>query len=54
MPRVFSGIQPTGQVHLGNYLGAIKQWVEMQGTADVLLSGELRFALALLLTVSSS
>ncbi|BCZ18942.1 Tryptophanyl-tRNA synthetase TrpS [Helicobacter sp. NHP19-012] len=28
--RVFSGIQPTGGVHLGNYLGAIKQWVKAQ------------------------
>ncbi|WRC13321.1 tryptophan--tRNA ligase [Helicobacter pylori] len=28
--RVFSGIQPTGQIHLGNYLGAIKHWIEMQ------------------------
>jgi tryptophanyl-tRNA synthetase len=28
--RVFSGIQPTGEVHLGNYLGAIKQWVAGQ------------------------
>ncbi|MGL2406371.1 tryptophan--tRNA ligase [Helicobacter pylori] len=28
--RVFSGIQPTGQIHLGNYLGAIKHWVKMQ------------------------
>ncbi|GAA8550464.1 tryptophan--tRNA ligase [Helicobacter pylori] len=28
--RVFSGIQPTGQIHLGNYLGAIKHWVEAQ------------------------
>jgi len=28
--RVFSGIQPTGEIHLGNYLGAIKQWVEHQ------------------------
>jgi tryptophanyl-tRNA synthetase len=27
VPRVFSGIQPTGEVHLGNYLGAIRQWV---------------------------
>ena len=31
--RVFSGIQPTGAMHIGNYLGAIKQWVAMQ-TAD--------------------
>ena len=28
--RVFSGIQPTGQLHIGNYLGAIKQWIELQ------------------------
>ncbi len=28
--RVVSGIQPTGNLHLGNYLGAIVQWVEMQ------------------------
>jgi len=28
--RIFSGIQPTGTIHIGNYLGAIKQWVELQ------------------------
>ena len=28
--RVVSGIQPTGQLHLGNYLGAIRNWVRMQ------------------------
>lgn len=28
--RIFSGIQPTGIIHLGNYLGAIKQWVDIQ------------------------
>jgi tryptophanyl-tRNA synthetase len=28
--RVFSGIRPTGELHIGNYLGAIKQWVELQ------------------------
>jgi tryptophanyl-tRNA synthetase len=28
--RVFSGIQPTGAIHIGNYLGAIRQWVELQ------------------------
>ena len=27
---VFSGVQPTGNLHLGNYLGAIKRFVEMQ------------------------
>ncbi len=30
-PRVFSGIKPSGGLTLGNYLGAIKRWVEMQG-----------------------
>ena len=30
--RVFSGVQPTGNLHLGNYLGAIKRFVEMQET----------------------
>ncbi len=33
-PLVFSGVQPTGNLHLGNYLGAIKRWVEMQATQD--------------------
>lgn len=28
--RIFSGIQPTGTIHIGNYLGAIKQWVDLQ------------------------
>lgn len=28
--RVFSGIQPTGEIHLGNYLGAVKNWVDSQ------------------------
>jgi tryptophanyl-tRNA synthetase len=30
MPRVFSGIQPTGEIHLGNYLGAVRHWVAAQ------------------------
>jgi len=30
MARIFSGIQPTGTIHIGNYLGALKQWVELQ------------------------
>lgn len=34
MKRVFSGAQPTGNLHLGNYLGAIKQWVESQNKFD--------------------
>ncbi|HEX8257547.1 MAG TPA: tryptophan--tRNA ligase [Allosphingosinicella sp.] len=32
--RVVSGIQPTGNLHLGNYLGAIQRWVKMQDEAD--------------------
>lgn len=30
MGRIFSGIQPSGDLHLGNYLGAVKNWVKMQ------------------------
>ena len=30
MRRIFSGIQPTGNLHLGNYLGAIQNWVKLQ------------------------
>jgi tryptophanyl-tRNA synthetase len=33
-PRVLSGIQPTGKLHLGNYLGALKNWVAMQDSFD--------------------
>ena len=34
--RVFSGVQPTGNIHLGNYLGALKQFVELQDEAECL------------------
>ena len=34
--RIFSGVQPTGNLHLGNYLGAIRNWVRMQADADCL------------------
>ncbi|HMH25094.1 MAG TPA: tryptophan--tRNA ligase [Gemmatimonadaceae bacterium] len=30
MARIFSGIQPSGSLHIGNYLGAVKNWVELQ------------------------
>ena len=33
-PRVFSGMQPTGDLHLGNYLGALVNWVRMQDTHE--------------------
>ncbi|MQT12965.1 tryptophan--tRNA ligase [Segnochrobactrum spirostomi] len=33
-PRVFSGVQPTGNLHLGNYLGALKRFVALQDTHD--------------------
>ncbi len=36
--RIFSGIQPTGQLHIGNYLGAIKQWVELQENQECIFS----------------
>jgi tryptophanyl-tRNA synthetase len=33
-PKVFSGLQPTGNVHLGNYLGALRNWVKLQDAYD--------------------
>lgn len=33
-PRIFSGIQPSGELHIGNYLGAVKQWVALQDDYD--------------------
>lgn len=36
--RVFSGIQPTGTMHLGNYLGAVKRWAQQLDGADSLYS----------------
>ncbi|EJF78550.1 Tryptophan--tRNA ligase [Candidatus Bartonella washoeensis] len=35
-PLVFSGVQPSGHLHLGNYLGAIKHWVELQTSYNCL------------------
>jgi tryptophanyl-tRNA synthetase len=32
--RILSGIQPTGQIHIGNYLGAIKHWVDFQNNNE--------------------
>ncbi|HVJ00556.1 MAG TPA: tryptophan--tRNA ligase [Sphingomonas sp.] len=49
--RVLSGIQTTGNLHLGNYLGAIKQWVAMQETQQ---PGECLFFLADLHALTSS
>ena len=34
MNRILSGMQPTGNLHLGNYLGALKNWVALQDTAE--------------------
>jgi tryptophanyl-tRNA synthetase len=34
MNRIFSGVQPTGNLHLGNYLGAIRNWVALQHDFD--------------------
>jgi tryptophanyl-tRNA synthetase len=30
MPKIFSGIQPSGELHIGNYLGAVKNWAALQ------------------------
>ncbi len=34
MPRILSGVQPTGNTHLGNYVGAFRQWVDQQHDFD--------------------
>src|SRR5919106_330527 len=34
--RIFSGIQPSGKLHLGNYLGAIRNWVRLQGEYEAI------------------
>ena len=34
MSKIFSGIRPSGKLHLGNYLGAIKNWIELQNAPD--------------------
>ena len=34
MTKVFSGMRPSGKLHLGNYLGAIKNWIELQDNAE--------------------
>src|ERR1041384_5651461 len=36
MARVFSGIQPSGELHIGNYLGAVQNWVQLQRQHDCL------------------
>ena len=36
-PRVVSGVKPTGQLHVGNYLGAIKQFVDLQDTHELFI-----------------
>ena len=34
MSRVFSGVQPTGNIHIGNYLGALRQFVDLQDGSE--------------------
>lgn len=36
--RIFSGIRPTGFIHLGNYLGAVKQWIDLQNSNECIFS----------------
>jgi len=38
MARVFSGIQPSGELHIGNYLGAVQNWVKLQSQHECLFS----------------
>src|SRR6185312_9194686 len=34
MSRIFSGIQPSGELHIGNYLGAVRNWVQLQDSHE--------------------
>ena len=38
MPRIFSGIQPSGELHIGNWLGAVQNWVRLQESYECLFS----------------
>src|SRR5207245_938815 len=38
MARVFSGIQPSGELHIGNYLGAVQNWVKLQHQHECLFA----------------
>jgi len=38
MKKLFSGIKPTGKIHLGNYLGALKNWVDLQNKYECIYS----------------
>src|SRR4051812_21686065 len=37
MPRIFSGIQPSGELHIGNWLGAVQNWVNLQQSYESLI-----------------
>jgi tryptophanyl-tRNA synthetase len=37
MPRIFSGIQPSGELHIGNWLGAVQNWVNLQHSHESLI-----------------
>ena len=37
MSRIFSGIQPSGELHIGNYLGAVKSWVQLQHRYETII-----------------
>ena len=40
--KIFSGVQPTGNLHLGNYIGAIKNFVDLQNENNWLFRGQRR------------
>ncbi|MBA0810584.1 hypothetical protein Gohar_002561, partial [Gossypium harknessii] len=50
--RIVSGVQPTGAIHLGNYLGAIKTWIELQ--ASVFVQSHVRAHVELMWLLSSA
>ncbi len=45
MKTIFSGIQPSGNLHIGNYIGALRQWVNLQNSESKIQNSELFFCI---------
>ncbi len=50
---VFSGVQPSGNLHIGNYIGAIRQWVDLQNSESRVQNSELYFCIVDLHAITS-
>ena len=54
MPLIFSGIQPSGELHIGNYLGAVRNWVQQQQTKWVVFGIAIGLALFIVVNIAVS